>query len=120
MIDRRTGLGLAVGAATALAIPAKLSARNASGRMIEYDGVSALGLPDQRLSIWLPPGYDADEKSYRVLYMHDAQNLFDPALSNFNKVWAADRAMMSYAERHQTDPWIIIGIWSPSVDRYRM
>ncbi|MEM7780915.1 MAG: alpha/beta hydrolase-fold protein [Pseudomonadota bacterium] len=110
----------ALGAASALAtFPTVLSAQAWTGRMLEYQGISALGLPDQRLSIWLPPGYDTSDKRYRVLYMHDAQNLFDPALSNFNKVWAADKAMLSYAERNGRAPWIIVGIWSPGEDRYR-
>lgn len=29
------------------------------GRRIEYDRIAASGLPDQRLTIWLPPGYNA-------------------------------------------------------------
>jgi len=119
MFDRRTGLALALGAAAVHAWPTKLHANDANGRILDYRAVAALGLPDQRLSIWLPPGYDSTNKRYRVLYMHDAQNLFDPAKSNFNKVWAADRAMIGHAEKHETDPWIIIGIWSPGVDRYR-
>ncbi len=67
------------------------------GRLIEYERVPAAGLPDQRLTIWLPPGYDAGEARYPVLYMHDGHNLFDVAKSNFNKIWAADKAMLAAA-----------------------
>ena len=36
----------------------------------------------RHVDIWLPPGYETqDEVRYPVLYMHDGQNLFDPALS---------------------------------------
>lgn len=101
------------------ALPSCALAQEPLGRFLEYHDVQAAGLPKQRLTIWLPPGYDRETKRYRVLYMHDAQNLFDPALSNFNKVWAADKAMVGHAAANDEDPWIIVGIWSPGDDRYR-
>jgi len=89
------------------------------GRLLEYERVAAAGLPDQRLSIWLPPGYDASDRRYPVLYMHDGHNLFDVMKSNFNKIWAADKAMMAAVETGTVEPHIIIGIWAPGPDRYR-
>lgn len=90
-----------------------------SGRLLEYDGVAAAGLPPQRLTIWLPPGYDAGEGRFPVLYMHDGHNLFDPAESNFNKIWAADKAMRAAVQSGKVEPHIIIGIWAPGTDRHR-
>jgi enterochelin esterase-like enzyme len=100
----------------------QLAAQDAAahrGRLIEYEQIPAAGLPDQRLTIWLPPGYDADERRYPVLYMHDGHNLFDPAKSNFNKIWAADSAMLAASASGSVEPHIIIGIWAPGPDRYR-
>lgn len=90
-----------------------------TGRMIEYERVPAAGLPDQRLSIWQPPGYDAGDQRYPVLYMHDGHNLFDLKNSNFNKIWAADKAMLAAVQSGKVEPHIIIGIWAPGPDRYR-
>jgi len=90
-----------------------------SGTTLEYEHVSAAGLPEQRLSIWLPPGYDAGERRYPVLYMHDGHNLFDLKKSNFNKIWAADTAMLAAVQSGKVEPHIIIGIWAPGEDRYR-
>ncbi len=115
---RDTILGC-LGGITLASFPAILSAGETEGRFLEYRDLRAAGLPNQRLTIWLPPGYDVGTQRYRVLYMHDAQNLFDPALSNFNKVWAADAAMMRYAVDSGEVPWIVVGIWSPGADRYR-
>ena len=89
------------------------------GRLIEYDHVAAAGLSEQRLTIWLPPGYDGDTRRYPVVYMHDAQNLFDPARSGFNKVWAADKAMLAAMGTGKVAPHIIVGIWAPGAARYR-
>jgi pimeloyl-ACP methyl ester carboxylesterase len=51
--------------------------------------------------------------------MHDGHNLFDPAKSNFNKVWAADKAMLAAVRSGQVEPHIIVGVWAPGADRYR-
>lgn len=100
-----------------LAAPAL--AREQAGRFLEYEHVAAAGLPEQRLTIWLPPGYDKGKQRYPVLYMHDGHNLFDPAKSNFNKVWAADKAMLAAVRSGKVEPHIIVGIWAPGADRYR-
>lgn len=100
-----------------LAVPAL--AWEQTGRFLEYEHVAAAGLPEQRLTIWLPPGYDKGKRRYPVLYMHDGHNLFDPAKSNFNKIWAADKAMLAAMKSGKVEPHIIIGVWAPGRDRYR-
>ncbi len=90
-----------------------------TGYTLEYQNVSAAGLPEQRITIWLPPGYDAGEGRYPVLFMHDGHNLFDLKKSNFNKIWAADEAMLEAVTNQNIEPHIIIGIWAPGADRYR-
>jgi len=68
--------------------------------------------------VWLPPGYDRSKRRYGVVYMHDGHNLFDLKASNFNKIWAADKAMLAAMQRG-VQPHIIVGIWAPGADRYR-
>lgn len=93
-------------------------AANDTGRLVEIERIVAPGLPDQRVTIWLPPGYDASQRRFGVVYMHDGHNLFDPAKSAFGKVWAADKAMIA-AARKGAEPRIVVGIWAPGKDRYR-
>jgi predicted alpha/beta superfamily hydrolase len=100
-------------------LAAPVLARPDGGRFLEYEHVAAAGLPEQRLTIWLPPGYDRGNRRYPVLYMHDGHNLFDPAKSNFNKVWAADKAMLAAMKSGKVAPHIIVGIWAPGKERYR-
>jgi len=102
-----------------LALATSPLAAQESGRLLEYERVSAAGLPDQRLTIWLPPGYDAGDRRYPVLYMHDGHNLFDVTKSNFSKIWAADKAMLAAVQTGRVEPHIIIGIWAPGSDRHR-
>ncbi len=89
------------------------------GRFVEEGPFAVSWLPDQQLTIWLPPGYDTSDRRYPVLYIHDGHNLFDPAKSNFDKVWAADKAMLSLIEQGRVEPHIIVGIWAPGAARYR-
>ncbi|PXW70101.1 putative alpha/beta superfamily hydrolase [Blastomonas natatoria] len=102
----------------ALALAPALRAEDA-GRLLQYERIAAAGLPDQRLTIWLPPGYDAGARRYPVLYMHDGHNLFDRRWSNFDKIWAADKAMLQAVASGAVEPHIIIGIWAPGADRFR-
>ncbi len=46
----------------------------------------------RRLRIYLPPDYEASERRYPVLYMHDGQNLFDEATSYAGE-WGIDETL---------------------------
>ncbi len=62
--------------------------------------------------VYLPPGYDADtDRRYPVLYMHDGQNLFDPATSFVpGHYWRlGEMADMLIAEG-RVQPVIIVGV----------
>lgn len=90
-----------------------------TGTLIDLDPIEAEGLGPQRVTVWLPPGYGAGKMRYPVLYMHDAQNLFDPALSNYDKIWKANAIMHAVSESGDIRPHIIVGLWHPGGDRYR-
>lgn len=69
--------------------------------------------------IWLPEGYARHpDKRFPVLYMHDAENIFDRRLSNFDKEWGVDEAVARMAARGDLREWIVVGLRSPK-DRYQ-
>lgn len=47
---------------------------------------------ERRVWIYLPPGYERSAKAYPVLYMHDAQNLFDSETAYAGE-WEVDEAL---------------------------
>ncbi|WP_343344275.1 alpha/beta hydrolase-fold protein [Sphingomicrobium sp. XHP0239] len=64
--------------------------------------------------VWFPSSYEDDEdRRYPVLYMHDGQNLFDPALTNYQKEWGMDEAIARLHSRGDLREWIVVGIRSP-------
>lgn len=46
----------------------------------------------RRIWIYLPPDYETSDESYKVLYMHDGQNVFDLATS-FAGEWEVDETL---------------------------
>lgn len=61
--------------------------------------------------VWLPPNYEKDKNdSYPVLYMHDGQNVFDPATSSFGTDWQADETADTLIRKGEIEPIIIVGI----------
>lgn len=107
---------LALAALLALGGPARAED---TGRFVEVEHLAVSGLPEQRLTIWLPPGYDAGKRRYGVLYMHDGQNLFFPDRNPWNKAWAVDKALSGLVAAGRVDPVIVVGVWSPGADRWR-
>lgn len=84
------------------------------GRLVYWKDVPSTHLSEKRhVEIWLPPGYDENpSKRYRVLYMSDGQNLFDPRIANTGIDWGVDEAIVKLAEAGAVDPPIVVGVWS--------
>lgn len=70
---------------------------------------------DRQILIYLPPSYESSSKRYPVLYMHDGQNLFDPATS-FAGEWGVDEALETLAAETGLEA-IVVGIHNSSEGR---
>ncbi|MCE7994466.1 MAG: alpha/beta hydrolase [Roseivirga sp.] len=62
----------------------------------------------RKVRVYLPPGYENGRGKYPVLYMHDAQNLFDDATS-FVGEWGVDENLNELSESTGLD-LIVVGI----------
>jgi len=83
----------------------------AGGRLVEYEAVASAHLGPRNVTVWLPPGYDAGSQRHPVLYMHDGQNLFDPARANFGE-WGVDEHLVRLIETSQVRAPIVVGVWN--------
>lgn len=63
---------------------------------------------NRRIWIYFPPDYESSDKNYPVIYMHDAQNLFDAATS-FSGEWEVDESLNALANAGDYGS-IVIGI----------
>jgi predicted alpha/beta superfamily hydrolase len=76
------------------------------------------GLNHKRdIIVWLPPSYEKNtKKHYPVLYMHDGQNIFDPATAFTGYDWRVDEVADSLIKMKRIEEIIIVGIYN-SPDR---
>lgn len=81
-----------------------------TGKVVYHRNLKADSLKARDLVVWLPPGYEQGSKRYPVLYMHDGQNVFDPATSSFGVDWRIDEIADSLIRSKQMEPAIIVGI----------
>lgn len=63
----------------------------------------------RRLWVYLPPGHDASDRRYPVLYMQDGQNLFDVATS-FAGEWEVDESLDTLAREGRLAGLIVVGV----------
>jgi predicted alpha/beta superfamily hydrolase len=109
-------------AGTALSDAAAVSvdAHSASGaRTVRHSAFSSRHVAARHVDVWLPPGYDADSVArYPVIYMHDGQNLFDPATSFGGVPWSVDSAMERLMAAGRTRGAIVVGIWNTGHGRF--
>ncbi|MCI0525595.1 MAG: esterase family protein, partial [Acidobacteria bacterium] len=63
--------------------------------------------------VYLPPEYETETaRRYPVLYMHDGQNLFDPATAFAGVEWGVDATAQRLINAGELDPLIIVGIYN--------
>ena len=94
-----------------LTVPASADAAG-PGRLDHVRAFPSRYVEPRNVSIWLPPGYRPDGPANRVLYMHDGQNLFDPATGYGGKEWGVDEALSKLIEEKEVPPTIVVGIWN--------
>jgi len=86
---------------------------NKLGRYVMLENFSNyLGLKKRNVKIYLPADYHSTTKSYRVIYMHDGQNLFEDEEASFGTEWRVDENYDELIEENLIEPAIIVGIWN--------
>jgi len=86
-----------------------------SGDVRVFHGLPSPQLGNRRdILVYLPPSYQASQKRYPVLYMHDGQNLFDDATSYVGE-WHVDEIMEDLAGEGLEA--IVVGIPNAGVKR---
>ena len=84
-----------------------------TGRLDIFDLQSSVFGNSRKLRVWLPPGYSDPsnkERNYPVLYIFDAQNVFDVCTSYAHKEWQVDETLTRLIGEGKVEPLIVVGI----------
>jgi predicted alpha/beta superfamily hydrolase len=73
------------------------------------------------LLVYLPPGYEENvERRYPVFYLHDGQNLFDPATAFIpGQDWRVDETAEHLIRAGEIEPLIMVGIYNTGEHRMK-
>ncbi|MFC7293028.1 alpha/beta hydrolase [Hirschia litorea] len=82
------------------------------GQFVKMDAFESKYIQPRGLTIWLPPGYDADAGNYPVIYAHDGQNLMQVEGSYRGVEWNLDEAASKLIKEENMRPAIIVGMWN--------
>ncbi len=86
---------------------------NGSRTVTRHADFASRHISPRHVDIWLPPAYEAaPEVRYPVIYLHDGQNLFDPASSFIGVDWGMDEAMRRVIRDENLPGAILVGIWN--------
>lgn len=81
------------------------------GKLLNLDGFVCQGLKYKRqIQVWLPASYSETGPANSVIYMHDSQNLFEPASAFAGVDWKVDENISELLENNEISPCIVVGI----------
>jgi len=83
----------------------------ADGRFMRIGALSFPGLLDREVTVYLPEAYaSSPDERFPVIYMHDGQNLFDPAQAAFGVEGQVDETLDALTAGGRLGPHIVVGI----------
>ena len=85
--------------------------RYSNGDLSRYENFPSQHIAARHVDVWCPPGYEYGMARYPVIYMHDGQNLFDPAWSSIGIDWGIDEAIGRLMAAGVSAGAIAVGIW---------
>lgn len=86
------------------------------GRLEIHEHFPSKHFPSRNVLVWLPEDYNPSER-YAVLYMHDAQMLFDATTSWNKQTWNVDSVATAVQRDGRCRPFIVVGIENHPTDR---
>ena len=91
--------------------------RIADQDIVRHAHVESAHVTPRHVDVYLPPGYHDSDRRHRVIYAHDGQNLFNPAMSYTGIDWGIDEAVDRLLTEGVIDDAIIVGIWNTPLRR---
>jgi predicted alpha/beta superfamily hydrolase len=83
-----------------------------TGKIERISNFQSKFVSSRHIDVWLPEDYNPKDQAsrYQVLYMHDGQNLFDPAITWNKQAWNVHEAVATLVGDGKTMRTIIVAI----------
>ncbi len=89
------------------------------GELVRYENFTSVYIGSRNVEVYLPVGYDANSnEKYKVLYMHDGQNVFSPKTSYTGIDWGVDETLDSLIRRGAVNKTIVVAPWNGQAKRF--
>ncbi|GAA5526992.1 alpha/beta hydrolase-fold protein [Herpetosiphon gulosus] len=85
---------------------------DATGFLERYANMDIPGLLPRNVDVWLPANYHSSSEAFPVIYIHDGQNVFDPALAYIGVDLGVDEALENLIATQTINGAIVVGIWN--------
>lgn len=83
-----------------------------TGTVERFPGMAGEGILPRDVLVWLPPGYARDAgRRYPVLYLHDGQQVFDPATSTHGVDWGVDETATHLIQQGKMKEIIVVAAY---------
>lgn len=93
--------------------PPVLAGPGITGTVLRHPNFMSTHVDARHVDVWLPPAYDDDPgRRFPVLYMHDGQNVFDPAQSYGGVDWGIDETMSRLIADGEVRDAIVVAVWN--------
>lgn len=109
------GLSLGLGAHSQTNSPAVTLTLRVTGTVERLTPLDSKFVDRRAVDVWLPPSYftmEGRERRHPVLYVHDGQNVFDPAASFIGVDWGIDETMTRLIGERRIPEVIVVAIWN--------
>lgn len=88
------------------------------GTIAVISSFPSVNVEARQVEVYLPAGYGDDTTTrYPVMYMHDGQNVFNPATSYGGQEWGVDEALDTLIAKGVVPPMIVVAVWNSPLRR---
>lgn len=82
-------------------------------KVVLYENFESKYVDSRNVEVFLPTGYNStSDKKYKVLYMHDGQNVFNPKTSYTGIDWGVDETIDSLMKIGEINNTIVVAPWN--------
>lgn len=87
--------------------------------IVMHENFKSQYVDKRNIEVFLPVGYsEVSQEKYKVLYMHDGQNVFNPKTSYTNIDWGVDEKIDSLLKLNKIKNTVVVAIWNNGKKRF--